>query len=231
MGEVYDRIDNDCDGQVDEDSLWTAATPVGANVQVTLLNCRITFEKVLTAGQTKLAIVPPGATPSPSTFHVLDGYYDISTTAVYSGKIEVCFNYADSGLTPEQEDNLYLLHYKIDHWEDITTALDTETNTLCGEVSGFSQFILAVPVTPDYDVDEDGFNVNQDCNDNDPSVYPAAQEICDGKDNNCDGQKDEGYSDTDNDGAADCVDNCTLIPNRDQQDTDSDGYGNICARI
>jgi hypothetical protein len=31
-----------------------------------------------------------------------------------------------------------------------------------------------------------------DCNDDDPSVYPGAPEICDGKDNNCDQQIDDG---------------------------------------
>lgn len=34
--------------------------------------------------------------------------------------------------------------------------------------------------------------------------------------------------DSDNDGVADVQDNCTLVFNTDQRDTDGDGYGNIC---
>jgi len=66
-------------------------------------------------------------------------------------------------------------------------------------------------------------------------------ESCDGIDNDCDGDTDEGFDDLDQDGLADCsdpdddgddvpdeVDNCPLLPNPDQADKDGDGFGDIC---
>ncbi|MHC4268581.1 MAG: MopE-related protein [Planctomycetota bacterium] len=61
----------------------------------------------------------------------------------------------------------------------------------------------------DIDLDDDSFTGNEgDCNDNDASINPAALEVCDGVDNNCDGQIDEGvtttfYADSDSDGYGD----------------------------
>jgi hypothetical protein len=39
--------------------------------------------------------------------------------------------------------------------------------------------------------DEDDFGAACDCDDNDPKIYPGAEELCDGKDNQCPG--DIGY--------------------------------------
>ena len=55
------------------------------------------------------------------------------------------------------------------------------------------------------DADGDGYTSEEDCNDNQASINPGAEEFCDGVDNNCDGTVDEDvstpfYADLDNDG-------------------------------
>ncbi len=52
------------------------------------------------------------------------------------------------------------------------------------------------------DADGDGYAADTDCNDNNPTTHPGAEELCDGFDNNCDGAVDEGCptcTDQDND--------------------------------
>ena len=58
------------------------------------------------------------------------------------------------------------------------------------------------------DEDGDGYPSDQDCNDLDAVIYPGAEEICDGIDNNCDGAIDEGVTTT------------------YFEDDDGDGFGN-----
>ena len=36
------------------------------------------------------------------------------------------------------------------------------------------------------DLDQDGYTCDVDCDDNDASIHPGAEEICDGVDANCD---------------------------------------------
>ena len=42
------------------------------------------------------------------------------------------------------------------------------------------------------DADGDGYETDQDCDDNNSAIHPMAEEICDGLDNNCDQEIDEG---------------------------------------
>ncbi len=62
--------------------------------------------------------------------------------------------------------------------------------------------------TPDDDVDGDGFILETDCNDEDASIYPGAEEVCDEVDQDCDDVADNGvqltvYTDSDGDGYGD----------------------------
>ena len=58
----------------------------------------------------------------------------------------------------------------------------------------------------DLDDDDDGDPDEVDCAPLEPLAHHGAKETCDGVDNNCNGQVDEGYADKDLDGMANCVD-------------------------
>lgn len=84
----------------------------------------------------------------------------------------------------------------------------------------------------DTDDDNDGSLDAQDCAPLDPAINPAAIEIVDQIDNNCDGvidEEDTGLVDTDGDNVPDAApDNCPAIANTDQLNSDNDSQGNAC---
>lgn len=70
-----------------------------------------------------------------------------------------------------------------------------------------SDVVGAVYARP-IDEDGDSFANCEECNDNDSSVYPGAPELCDGKDNDCDGVVPADEFDSDGDGYKGCEGDC-----------------------
>ncbi|MEO1262135.1 MAG: MopE-related protein [Bacteroidota bacterium] len=73
-------------------------------------------------------------------------------------------------------------------------------------------------------------NTDNDCNDSDPSINPAAAEVCDGVDNDCDGILLAGEVDGDGDGVFECNGDCddgdaTVYPGATEV---CDGVDNNC---
>ncbi len=95
---------------------------------------------------------------------------------------------------------------------DVLMVGDYELRAVCDGDTSLSNTVIInqlIPLTFFADVDGDGFGNpndsvadcfqpvdfvldNQDCNDADSTINPAAAEICDGIDNNCSGEIDEG---------------------------------------
>ena len=99
---------------------------------------------------------------------------------------------------------------------DADTDTDTDTDT----------------TLPQTDADHDGSSSDDDCDDHDPNVYPGADELCNGEDDDCDHEIDEdavdaieGYIDADGDGFGDPATydlHCEAVDNGlDCDDTDA----------
>ncbi|WP_211223798.1 putative metal-binding motif-containing protein, partial [Gaetbulibacter saemankumensis] len=116
----------------------------------------------------------------------------------------------------------------------------------------FDLWVWSSSLATDNDMDGYVNHPDIDCDDLDSAVYPGAEEICDGKDNNCEGQIDEGlttifYADNDGDSYGDinntkeacslpsgyvsdntdCDDTNALVhePQLYYVDSDGDGFG------
>jgi len=73
------------------------------------------------------------------------------------------------------------------------------------------------------DLDRDGVSSDSDCDDGDPSVRPGAEEVCDGKDTDCDGILPDEEADLDGDDQSECEGDCD-----DSDHTTYEGAAELC---
>src|SRR5688500_2269893 len=131
------------------------ATPSGSNVSVEPavslpgggepISVALTFDSVEAAGTTTVTASdrPTGGIPeAPPQFKVGEPpvYYDVDTTATFSGNVDLCFSWQENQF--DNEGNIGLFHYADGAWQNVTTSLDLTANKVCGTVSSLSPFAL-----------------------------------------------------------------------------------------
>lgn len=164
----------------------------------------------------------------PTGYAALDGDCDENDQSVHPGATEIC-NMKDDNCNGQIDENAPPVMLWPDADGDGYYAFQTGTPKIgCGSVAGYAA-------------------QGGDCNDHDPTVHPGATEVCNLKDDNCDGEVDERvrptcgvgwcarYSPTCN--AADCVPGPPAKETCNSFDDDCDGEldngacpaGMICA--
>ena len=117
--------------------------PVTTLPDGTVTSTAITFETVEQAGDTTVgAFDTPstGTASSPPGFKVGQPavYYDVETTAVFTGTITLCFSWQEGQFHNEQA--IRLFHLENGAWVDVTTSSDPAGNLICGAVTSLSPF-------------------------------------------------------------------------------------------
>lgn len=127
-------------------------TAAGTNVQITLSDATITFSQVDQTGTTSLETSTTGP-PPPNGFALGNPatYYDLTTTAIYSGAIEICIDYSEISFGDESQLNLF--HFEDGQWVDRTSSLDTDANIICATVTSLSPFAILKSTTLVVDID------------------------------------------------------------------------------
>lgn len=134
----------------------SANTPAGSGVTVPLLGgttsgvggIDLTYSNVTTAGSSSVTGANTGP-PPPTGFQVvgLNGapfFYDVNTTATFTGPVTLCVHYDETGLTPAEEDDLRLMQNDGAGFVDRTTTLDTVANIICAEAPSFSIWAVMI---------------------------------------------------------------------------------------
>ena len=126
-----------------------------------------------------------------------------------------CTNIGGTTVTTDQRGQARTAPCDIGSYEVVCGDNRMTGNETCDDGNTTSWDGCSATCTLETDADADGYYAgNDDCNDADASINPAATEVCDAVDNNCDGNIDEG-----------------LATATYYADADADGFGNASASV
>ena len=122
---------------------YQAEPPSGAEP---VAAAEVTFPAVAVAGSTVMTELA-SAPPLPAGFMPAGAmYFDVRTTAIYLGQPMICFEFEPSSFATPQA--VRLLHYTGGGWHDVSSSGDPANGEVCGTVSSFSPFALAMSTDP-----------------------------------------------------------------------------------
>jgi len=133
----------------DQVTITVLNTSAGSGVSVTPVDTTtgaspvsLTFSQVTQPGATSLTTASTGPA-APSGFQLGNPpvYYNLSTTALFSGSVTICINYAGIAFTQPPR----LFHYENGGWVDHTTSVNAINMIACGSVTSLSPFALFQP--------------------------------------------------------------------------------------
>ncbi|MFM9986820.1 MAG: MopE-related protein [Flavobacteriales bacterium] len=201
--EICNGIDDDCDGQVDEN------TSVGCTLCISgqLINTSITWYQDSDNDGIGNASVTLLNCTQPLGYVSISGDCNDANASINPSAIEICNNADDDcdGLIDEGFDQ--------DNDGFTTCEGDCNDNSAASypgatEICNFIDDDCDGQIDENFDTDNDGYTICEgDCNDNNSAVHPGSSEICNNIDDDCDSQIDEGF-DTDNDGYTTCEGDC-----------------------
>lgn len=105
----------------------------------------VTYSAVTGAGTTSVSTSSsPSQGSAPSGYVTHGAFFDASTTATFTGAVTLCFTPTAGSV----DSSTKLLHYQSGAWADVTTSVDTATDSVCGSVTSLSPFAIVDPSPP-----------------------------------------------------------------------------------